>query len=37
MHHVDDLPGYVERGVGSEGGVWMVLTLSRVGGCAPRG
>ena len=71
LHHVDDLPGDVERGVGGEGGVgwggegrvwvvranvggvggvwvvrarcgwcgwvWVLLTLSRVGGCAPRG
>ena len=33
-HHVDDLPWYVERGVSGEGGVWVVLTLSWVGGSA---
>ena len=33
-HDVDDLPWYVERGVSGEGGVWVVLTLSRVGGSA---
>ena len=36
-HDVDDLPGDVERSVGGNCGVWVVLTLSRVGGSAPRG